>query len=245
MRINRHPVFSVLHATLGRPHKALQAMHRWFQRAARAVDVEYIFAVNDDDASRRVIEDALRVLEIDIPVRMITGRFQGSAAAWDAAAKESLGDILIQAQDDVEPPARWDCSILFAIDKTELAFVWSKIPVFIAVSDGFRKDKLCCTAIMNRARYMQQGEFLHAGYLSVYSDDEVTLRAYADAAEDLCQVIEARDLVFLHRHHYHDPSVPMDSTYRKENSAEAYAHGQTLFVQRNEKALAAGFRTWG
>ncbi len=237
------PTHSILHATLGRPMKAIAAMRMWFNRAARPQDAEYIFAVNHDDPDREVIEDMVNAMGAG-EMRVIVGHFAGSAAAWDAAASVSHGEILIQAQDDVEPPEKWDCALLYAISKAGLLHDMKKLPIFIAVSDGFRKDKLCCTAIMNRARYRQRAEFLHAGYLSVYSDDDVTIRAYADAAAGTCQLIEARDLVFLHRHHYHDPSVPMDDTYRKENSPEAYERGYSLFAQRNEKALAAGFRTW-
>jgi hypothetical protein len=224
--------------------KAIAAMRMWFSRANRPGDVEYIFACNRDDPERGAIEDMVHAMGAG-EMKIVVGDFHGSAAAWDAAAHASRGSMLIQAQDDVEPPEKWDTGLMYAINVSGHLFDWLKLPIFIAVSDGFRKDKLCCTAIMNRARYEQQGEFLHAGYLSVYSDDEVTLRAYADAAAGLCQLIEARDLVFLHRHHYHDKSVPLDDTYKKENSADAYAVGAALFTKRNEKAIAAGFRTWG
>lgn len=187
-------------------------------------------------------------------VKIVTGQFNGSAPAWDAAAKASSGLVLIQAQDDVEPPEGWDNSIWNALERAPgTAFLqfaegppvpYSVEPAFIAVSDGFRKDKLCCTAIMNRARYEQCGEFLHPGYISVFSDDDVAIRAYADAAAGKCSLIEARDLVFLHRHHYHDKSVPMDATYERENSSKAYAHGQALFMKRNADLVAKGFKTW-
>ncbi len=234
--------FSILHASLGRPEKAIEAMWRWHKNAVAPLEVEYFLGINSDDPHR----DAYLKLLVtrSIPnLRLIISDWKGSAPAWDHLAKCSTGDILIQAQDDVEPPLKWDYELRYAIGLAGRADDWQKLPMFLAVSDGFRKDRLCCTAIMNRARFLQQGEFLHAGYLSVFSDDEVTIRAYSDAAAGICQLIET-GLIFLHRHHYHDKTVPFDGTYAKENSAEAYARGQALFAQRNEKAIADGFRTW-
>lgn len=252
------PLFSILHATYGRPAKAVLAMRMWLERAANPKAVEYIFACNEDDlaAHLKIIADAHEIYEKATGrlLKVVSGPFAGSAPAWDAAAKASEGLVLIQAQDDVEPPEGWDNSVWNALERspgtTFLQFAegppvpYSVEPAFIAVSDGFRKDKLCCTAIMNRARYEQCGEFLHPGYISVFSDDDATIRAYADAAAGKCSLIEARDLVFLHRHHYHDKSVPMDATYERENSSAAYAHGQALFMKRNADLVAKGFKTW-
>jgi len=225
--------FSILHATYQRPHKAFAAMRMWFERAANPDAIEYIFALNHEDPTRP--ELMTLASSGDIRPKFIVGAdFKGSAPAWDAAAKASSGLVSIQAQDDVEPPHRWDLELYARMPLDE--------PAFLAVSDGYRKDKLCCTAIMTRARYEQCGEFLHAGYRSVFSDDDVTVRAYADAAAGKCSLIEARDLVFTHRHHYHDKTVPMDATYERENSAEAYAQGQALFMRRNAEILK--FKTW-
>jgi len=233
--------FSVLHASYGRPAKAVIAIWSWFKNAANHDQIEYVIALNDDDPSLPQYMALLKCARpFGLPIRIITGPFAGSAPAWDAAAKASSGLVLIQAQDDVEPPDGWDREIY--------ARIWAGLPfsgqpiAFLAVSDGYRKDNICCTAIMTRARYEQCGEFLHAGYRSVFSDDDVTLRAYADAAAGKCSLIEARDLVFTHRHHYHDKAVPYDETYARENSAEAYAQGQALFMRRNAEILK--FKTW-
>lgn len=238
-----NPTFSILHASFGRPSKAIIALWTWFNQADSHKHMEYVLALNDDDPALPQYMNMLGwARPISVEIKIVTGQFNGSAPAWDAAAKASSGLVMIQAQDDVEPPHNWDrelgCRMLDS-GALDAAF-----PIFIAVSDGYRKDKLCCTAIMTRARYEQCGEFLHPGYISVFSDDDVTIRAYADAAAGKCALIEARDLVFLHRHHYHDKSVPMDATYERENSSKAYTHGQALFMKRNADLVAKGFKTW-
>ncbi len=236
------PIFSLLHASYGRPEKALAAMRMALDRAKDPGKIEYLFALNHDDPKLEEYHDAL-------PTGGVLGHFNGSAPAWDAAANASIGQVLIQMQDDLELPQDWDAKLLDRLISIKIGnhpdhILWLSRPVFVAVSDGHRKDALCCTAIMNRARYEQCGEFLHAGYRSVFSDDEVTIRAMADARDGKCTFVNARDLVFLHRHHYHDKSVPMDATYERENSSEAYRIGAALFAERNPEAATDGLRTW-
>jgi hypothetical protein len=231
-----NPEFSILHATRGRPEKALNALARWMTTARDPSAVEYIVAVDDDDKVSHFNFEKMD--KIWPTMRLVVNTGQGSVSAWNEAAKESTGEILIQAQDDVEPPAHWDLWI------REKRLLVKDQPFVVAVSDGFRKDSLLITAICNRMRYEQQGHFLYRGYFSVFSDDEFTIRAYADERDGLCKVINARNLTFLHRHHYHDKSVPYDETYRRENSPEAYAIGQKVFMERNKHLVDLGFKTW-
>lgn len=235
------PLFSLLHATYGRPEKAVAAYRKTMALAMDPTGVEYIFACNNDD-SKPI--DGANFLGADLCANtfIVPGNFNGSAPAWNAAANESLGKILIQMQDDLELPLHWDISLTNAILRAGITNLDD--PFFVAVSDGFRNDGICCTAIMNRARYQQEGEFLHPGYMSVFSDDDVTYRAYRDAKIGKCKLVDARDLVFTHRHHYHDKTVPMDATYERENSSDAYRIGSELFVQRNPLAATDGIRTW-
>ena len=241
------PAFSILHATYGRPQKAVAAIRMWFERAARPWEVEYIFAVNE-------VEQPIigAVMASYGRASYVLGDYAGSAPAWDAAAKASTGLVLIQASDDVEPPEGWDEKILHRMvgdrqrsDPAHWLFLASPFsPIVIAVSDGYRKDALQTIAICNRARYEQAGEFIHGGYRSVFSDDDFTIRAIADSADGKCTLINARDLTFTHRHHYHDKSVPWDPVYARGNSTEAYAQGQALFMKRNSHLVARGLKTW-
>ncbi len=237
--------FSLLHATYGRPKKAVEAMVRAMAQAKHPDWVEHIFAINSDDPThaetlyRRSMawESGIN----PVPTLFVAMPFKGSAPAWDVAAKLSTGDILIQMQDDLELPRWWDMMLLGVLQQIP---GWHQTPIVIAVGDGYRKDDLRCTAICNRARYEQQGEFLHAGYMSVFSDDEFTIRAKADDKDGKCRLIKT-DIVFTHRHHYHDNSVPMDATYERENSGVAYQIGAELFAKRNELHILHGLRTWG
>lgn len=240
--------FSVLHATYMRPEKAIRAMRMFIDRADKAYQMEYIFAVNADDPTLpefNLLYDAalkeLMTVKTGVPavIQVVKGDYHGSAPAWNEAARASTGKILIQGQDDVEPPEWWDLELLKRTNR--LGFLPAQ---FIAVSDGYRKDALCCTAIMNREYMEMEGCFLFPGYISVFSDDDATYRALRNARDGKSDFIEAKELVFLHRHHYHDKSVEWDQTYARENDAIAYRVGEKLFRERNPRAQTDGLKTW-
>ncbi len=238
------PTFSLLHATYGRPQKAIDAMRMALQWAGNPKAVEYVFAINSDD---RTADTLLELLKPEFEsrtgqiIKVRSSDFSGSAPAWDAAAKVSAGSLLIQMQDDLELPAGWDMQ-LWAQLEGRLPLAWERTPLVLTVRDGYRKDALLCTAICNRARYNQVGEFLHAGYRSVFSDDEFSIRAYADEADGKCQVVRT-DIEFRHENPYHT-GAPHDATLLRENSPEAYVIGSKLFAFRNADLIARGFKTW-
>ena len=239
------PTWSLLHATYGRPEKAIAAKRMALERAANPERVEYIFACNHDDQTRpRLLGSWMLGL-----TKNVIGNFAGSAPAWNAAAAYSSGTVLIQMADDLELPPMWDTLLTAVIvgdgPHAKHPNPWYA-PLFIAVSDGYRKDALCTCAIMTRTRYEQAGEFLHPNFYSVYSDDDVTYRALRDARDEKCYFVDTRKRVtFLHRHHLHDAGVPNDQTYARGNSAEAYRIGAELFAKRNPEAATDGLRTWG
>ncbi len=197
---------SLLHATRGRVAQALACRDLWLSRASNPMCIEHIFAFDGDDAQSRVTLKGFR---------HVVNEYEGCVPAWNLAAKASKGNILIQLSDDWIPPVGWDTMIL------------DRLPCdgesVLAISDGHRKDNLLCMAILTRKYYEANGLF-HSDFTSVYSDNYFTHVAYQKNA-----VIEARDLVFEHRHPVFDPAIPMDETYSKSNSLERYRQGEETF----------------
>lgn len=236
-------VISLLHATKGRPDKAALALRMWHDRMINPHNAEYIFACEEDDPSHEVLLDSLAVMPRRFGVLVIEGNYEGSAPAWNAAYKKSSGQLLIQVSEDMEPPEAWDRTLLSRLTSLH-GEDWPKHPVVVAVADGFRTDKLFTTFICTRAYAEMQGEFIHPGYQSVFSDNEATYRAYRSQRDGKAAIIEARDLVFFHRHAYHDSSVPFDAVYANQNSADAYSKGAALFAKRNPDAMGKDRRIW-
>ena len=145
-------------------------------------------------------------------------------AAWNLGARKATGDLLIQLSDDWLPPLGWDEKLLALVEGKDLAAE----QVVIAVNDGHRKDDLLCMAILSRARWAAQGDMFFAGYESVFSDNEFSLRAFNDKI-----VIDARDrITFVHSHPVFRGGE-LDDTYRHNNRSDRYERGQKLFKERN------------
>lgn len=203
---------SLLHATRGRPVLASNARRLWFNRAANPDAVEHIFAMDADDGDSVPLTVFRHVVN--------TNPTGASVAAWNAAACASAGHILIQVNDDFIPPLHWDRLILEAMS--------GKLdsPAVLQVSDGHRTDEQLCIAILNRARYTQQGFFLHPRFKSMFSDDFFSWSAWRDGV-----VIPAKHIVIEHDHPFFKGGEGWDEVYAKHNSKDRYAEGEAIFKE--------------
>jgi hypothetical protein len=198
---------SLLHATRGRVKKAHETRDLWLSLAKDPGSIEHIFAFDSDDKPSRTAMRRGRHVEIAVPGTCVK--------AWNAAAQKSRGAILLQLSDDWIPVQNWDELILARLDPAK--------PQVLAISDGYRKDRLLCMAILTRKRYEQQGYMFHPEFESMFSDDWFTHAAYKDGV-----VVEARDIVFTHDHP-HRTNVEMDATYQRNNLPERYHRGEATF----------------
>jgi len=199
---------SLLHATRGRVKKAAECRRKWLESAADPDSVEHIFGLDMDDPD---------VMLLTVYNHVFLAGDCGPVAAWNAAAKASSGQILVQLSDDWEPVQGWDTAILSAIGDT------SK-PAVLAVSDGHRKDDLLCMAILTRARYKQQGYLFHPEFFSMFSDNWFSRQAFADGV-----VIDARDRIAFEHVHPAFGKSEMDATYERSNASENYERGGKAF----------------
>ena len=235
-------LITCIHATLGRPAKALATMYLWQERCHDPALVEWLFAFNNNDGSRFQImerdksKDRFTVTSVDLITRH-------SAPAWNAGASAASGQIFIQLSDDFECPVGWDRSL---IEEIHAAGGVSN-PIAVKVSDGFRKGDaadLMTIAICTRAYRDAEGVFMDPAFMSMYVDDNYTYRVLRNERDGLCKVVRCPDLVFPHRHYLYDKSVPHDETYAHQNSSEAYTLGKRLFEQKNPRAATDGLKKW-
>ncbi len=209
---------SLLHATRGRPETATACREKWLRAATKPERVEHIFAVDADDA------ESIHQLA-DFSPRVVEQAGGGCVAAWNLAVSVSTGDVLVQLSDDWSPVQAWDEEFVRRLRDV-------RQPGVLRVSDGRRTDDLLCMAICTRPWMLQQGELLHSGYFSLYSDDEFSFRAYQHGV-----VIDARDIVLMHHHPNYDENIPLDETYANQNSEIRKRRGHETFVQRNPTAI--------
>lgn len=213
---------TLLHATRGRPQQAADARRLWFNRAANPDAIEHVFALDFDDELSSPLALYRHVINTNAE------RFD-AVTAWNLAARSCAGHILIQLNDDFIPPMHWDRQILEAFSGK------MNQPHALQVSDGHRQDDLLCIAVINRARYVQQGFFLHPGFQSVFSDDFHSWSAWKDGI-----VIPARHIVIEHDHPFFKGGKDWDAVYEQHNSKPRYAAGAALYEQlTGEKVRAA------
>ena len=214
LKAQTQPVISLLHATRGRPKMAADARRLWLNRAAHPDRVEHLFAIDFDDAESVPLCVYRHVIQ--------TSKEGASVGAWNLAAAASCGDILVQINDDFEPPMHWDKQLEAAFANDEEP----NKPAVLRVSDGHRTDDLLCIAVMNRARYQQQGFFLHPRFKSVFSDDFHSWSAYRDGI-----VIDASHIVIQHHHPFFNEGKGWDQIYEVHNSPERYRQGAAIFQE--------------
>ena len=210
-KIKPAPRITMVHATRGRPQVAWQRRFQWLCAAQKPLEVEWLFMVDHDDPIDYTPHQAIRCNP------------GGIINAWNQGAKLAKADIIVQMSDDWSPPRHWDASICSLIgSKTSDAV--------LAVSDGYRTDKLLCMAILNKKRLETQGGWLfHPDYQEsdgLYSDNEFTERAYQDGV-----VIEARDLKFVHENPIYTQKEA-DKQLVNHNKPEFYEKGKEIYEKR-------------
>jgi len=209
-KLKPSPRISIIHATRGRPQVAWQRRFQWLSLAQKPLEVEWLFMVDHDD-------------QIDYtPHQAIRCNPGGIINAWNHGAKLAKSDIIVQMSDDWAPPRHWDALILNAIGATNEEKV-------LAVSDGHRKDKLLCMAILTQKRLQKQGHLFHPSYQEsdgIYSDNEFTQRAYDDGV-----VIEAKDIVLTHENPIFT-GAKQDDNFKNHNKPEHYEKGKAIYEKR-------------
>jgi glycosyltransferase involved in cell wall biosynthesis len=194
---------------------ALEARCDWLSKVSGQHEVEYILSLDDDDVTADLYKEFGTV---------VRGSSRGCVDAYNRAYEASSGDILIQMHDDLDPPQNWDQLLAQRVDINE--------PRLLHVSDGndANPDKpwLATISICSRKWAEKLGGLFHPGYVSVFCDDDASLKAQ----EDDC-LVDARNLVFQHR--FEGPD--RDETQRRSYAPENWALGASLLEDRKK----AGF----
>lgn len=233
------PLFSILH-TSARPDKWRAVYDDWMSKAAHPEDVEYVLCVDerwgfpteecdDDYDSRLALADEGMRRGVD-QVVYNHGR-KCYVDGVNTAAKASTGRILIVNADDQFACEGWDDEIRRAmLASTKWEAELDRWPFVVSVSTGTpdeHKRGIMVMPILSRARYESLGYVFFPEYESMYADNDFAAHAQQDGV-----VIDARHLVFPHRHPLVDSSVKADAAYAAQNRAEAYAAGASLFQRR-------------
>jgi glycosyltransferase involved in cell wall biosynthesis len=204
--------FSLLHPSRQRLTAAEHAIGEWTGARSGRHEVEYLLSVDaDDDVA------AYRGLAARRGVQLIVGRNRSLVDAVNRAARVATGDVLIVVSDDFGCPDQWDEQLA--------AVIGERRDVAVLVHDG-HEARILTLPILGRALYEQLGFVYYPEYFSMYCDDDLT-----HTARGLGKLIDARHLVFPHRH-WSLGGLPFDDTYARENGRMAWLVGVRVFGKR-------------
>jgi hypothetical protein len=217
--------FSLLHPSRGRLERAAAAITEW--AAGRSGDhaVEHILSIDTDDDVA-----GYRRVAIAHGVELVANPNRSVVDAANAAARVATGDVLIVVSDDFGCPEAWDRALAGVLgDRRDVA---------VLVHDGV-EGRIMTLPILGRVLYERLGYVYHPGYVSMFCDDDLTHTAAA-----MGRLVDARQLVFPHRH-YSTGQVPPDATYVRQNSNAAWWHGWRMLEKRRAGGFGLEARTLG
>jgi hypothetical protein len=207
---------SLIHATRGRPLKAIATAQAWLEHAEQPDRVEHIFGIQEDD---RESADAFTAAAYDYVTTPPPPAWASSSVAnWNAAAHASTGEILVVIADDLTPPFGWDAALE---PLAELAG-----PVAAYVPDQIKRDGLMRHPVVNRDFLRRRGHIFDPQYFGVFCDNDFNVWCQVYGVP----VVAADKLAF---HHDHPLSgADWDKITLLQNTDFAYQYGQSVF---NEK----------
>jgi glycosyltransferase involved in cell wall biosynthesis len=234
------PLFSILH-TSARPDKWRAVYDDWMSKAVHPEDMEYVLCIDP-----RWGFDVKDLSKYDTPldnVRVVlNNRRRCYVDGVNIAAEGSMGSILIVNADDQFACENWD--ELLSI-KAEFTAQGANGSFVIEVSTGTPHEHergVMVMPILSRARYQAQGYVFYPEYESMFADNDFCETARQDGV-----VIDARHLMFPHRHPMFDEKGPggwsedwqgrADVALRAQNRPEAYKIGKEIYARRK----ASGF----
>ncbi len=213
---------SLVHPSRGRVERAEAAAQEWASRARGPHAREHLLSVDDDDPALA----GYRALAERAHLTLLSGPNRTMVEAVNRAAALASGDLIVVVSDDFGCPEGWDDLLAGVARPGSAVFVHDAIA-----------GRIMTLPVLTRAFYERVGHVYHPAYLSLWADDELTAVAAQSGA-----LVDARHLVFPHRHFHADPGV-FDPTYAWQNRAEAWWHGWRVFEQRKLTAFGTRPRT--
>lgn len=209
---------SVIHPTRGRPEMATESYKRRMAAISGAYNIEYIFAVDDDD-------ETMKDWTPPGVAKVVRGTSRGPVDAYNRALWAATGDVVAQAHDDLYPPKDWDKLIVQALGDLSQ-------PRVLHVDDGCsaNPDKPWLLTVLNgtMAWFRKAGYFYWPGYPAMMCDDDVSRKAEREGA-----IIAAKHIKYQHA--WGGPEA--DETYKRAYTSTNWDEGRKVFAERE----AAGF----
>jgi len=212
----------IIHATRGRPERAILAAQRMVGGMVAKTPFTYIFSVDFDDMTLVKYRDVLGAL--DFPYQIIVNDNEGCCQATNRAAELLTDEDLIFVNgDDLNTPVGWDKPLLDFVETIPVNEFLVHLPAGIPNS-GNSAILQCLSA----ALYRRMGFIFYPEYISMFGDTD--LYQYALALHAV-HTYQGPPIHFIHEH----PSFGLakwDGTYTRTNQPEKFNKGKRLIEER-------------
>lgn len=219
------PQFSILHTT-ARPAAWRKAYDAWVAACDDPRSIEYVLCIDE----RWKFGSSVDFPDDGVMHTLCHNRGRKSfVSGVNTAAAMSQGRILVANADDLFPCEHWDTKLLERIARSRLA------EFAIEVTTGTPREHergLAIIQILSRTRYERFGFVMYPEFESMYSDNDFYEQAVFDRV-----LIDARDLLFPHRHFSITGESP-DAVYLHENRQPAYDLGKVVLTRRRAQRSA-------
>jgi hypothetical protein len=225
--------FSLLCPTRGRPDHVRRLVESVDQSASFPSRLELLFYVDNDDRSIMEYVEFFSAAQSRYPrlmrIKGVTGEPKSVSLSWNDIARESVGDVLLMANDDqVYGHTGWDVRL----DEEILRFPDEVYCIWF--NDGINGDKHCAFPIVSRRWYETVGYFTPGIFDFLFNDTWIMA-----VAQLLGRVHYVGDVTVEHLHHCVNKS-PLDTTYKRQLSC--YHRDADIFlrtdpIRRRDAAL--------
>ncbi len=244
------PVYSILH-TSARPDQWRNVYDDWMQKCSSPAQVEYVLVIDErwgfstDPEAYATPFDNIHVV--------LNNRRRCYVDGVNLAAEASTGQVLIVNADDQFPCLHWNVRLREAIDPIDehvvaaadgISFDLAGQDFVVEVSTGTPAEHergIMVMPILSRARYERLGKrVFYPAYESMFADND-----FCEENRLLGGVIDARDLMFPHRHAAFDgkggwkplDKDRLDAAYMAQNAPASYQLGQQIYSRRRAAAF--------
>ncbi len=218
-------LISVVLPSRARVSQAERTLDEWRAASSGRYPCEYVISVDQDDAD----VPAYRELAERVGAKLTVYANRSMVSAANRGFATAAGDLLVLASDDFGCPQHWDAALVAAAEGRDRAA--------ILVADGVF-NRLMTLPVLTRDYYASLGFVYHPSYQSMHADDDLTEVAKRDGV-----LVDARHLLFPHRHHSVGLSMP-DAVSIRQSGNRAWWIGWRTFQRRRLGEFGRKRPTW-
>lgn len=198
-----------------RPHRFLDVLKGWVEKADDLNRIQFLFSFDTDDAKMREASKWIEKLNINAVTVYGTSRSKVDAINRDFDKADPWDAVLVVSDDMWCVHQGWDSEIRRACKMHPDHLVWFPD----------QKQRVMCTLpCMDKAYYDRDGWIYDPRFKSVFCDDLQT-----DIANQRERLVMVPLTIAEHRHPANVNNVLPDALYRRNETSEIWKHDEALY----------------